>query len=72
MNKSKLNVVKQEMAGVNTDILGISEVKWIGMGKFNSDECYIYYCGIESLRRNIVALIANKSPKCSTGVKSQK
>ena len=45
-------MVKQEMAGVNIDILGISELKWIGMGKFNSDECCIYYCGQESLRRN--------------------
>ena len=72
MSKSKLDVVKQEMARVNTDILGISELKWIGMGKFNSDERCIYYCGQESLRRNIVALIANKSPNCSTWVQSQK
>ena len=56
MNQSKLEVVKQEMARVNTDILGISELKWTGMGKFNSDDHYIYYCGQESLRRNGVAL----------------
>ena len=60
MNQSKLKVVKQEMAKVNIDILGISELKWTGMGEFNSDDCYIYYCGQESLRRNGVALIVNK------------
>ena len=61
MNQGKLEVVKQEMARVNTDInLGISELKWTGMGKFNSDDHYIYYCGQESLRRNGVALIVNK------------
>ena len=60
MNQGKLEVVKQEMARVNIDILGISELKWKGMGKFNSDEHYIYYCGQESLRRNGVALIVNK------------
>ena len=59
MNQGKLEVVKQEMARVNTDILGISELKWTGMGKFNSDGHYIYYCGQESLRRNGVALIAS-------------
>ena len=58
MNGGKLKVVKQEMARVN--ILGIRELKWIGMGGFNSDDCYIYYCGQESLRRNEVALIINK------------
>ena len=52
MNQSKLEVVKQEMARVNIDILGISELKWTGMGEFNSDDHYIYYCGQESLRRN--------------------
>ena len=72
MSKSKLDVVKQEMARVNIDILGISELKWMGMGEFNLDDHYIYYCGQESLRRNIVALIANKSPNCSTWVQSQK
>ena len=56
----KLEVVKQEMARVNIDILGISELKWTGMGKFNSDDHYIYYCGQESLRRNGVAIMVNK------------
>ena len=65
MNQGKLEVVKQEMTRVNIDILGISELKWTGMGEFNSDDHYIYYCGQESLR-NEVALIVNKSPKCST------
>ena len=60
MNQGKLDVVKQEMARVNIDILGISEINWMGMGKFNSDDHYIYYCGQESLRRNRVALIINK------------
>ena len=55
MNEGKLEVVKQEMAGVNVDIVGISELKWTGMGEFNSDEDYIYYCGLESLRRNGLA-----------------
>ena len=59
MNQGKLEVVKQEMARVN-NILGISELKWTGMGEFNSDDHYIYYCGPESLRRNGVAIIANK------------
>ena len=60
MNQDKLEVVKQEMARVNIGILGISEPKWTGMGEFNSDDHYIYYCGQESLRRNGVALIVNK------------
>ena len=60
MNQSKLKVVKQEMARVKIKILGISELKWIGMGEFNSDDHYIYYCGQESLRRNGVAIIVNK------------
>ena len=60
MNQDKLDVVEQEMARVNIDILGISELKWTGMGKFNSDDHCIYYCGQESLRRNEVAFIANK------------
>ena len=60
MNQGKLEVVKQEMARVNVDILGISELKWTGMGKFNSDNHYIYYCGQESLRRNEVAIMVNK------------
>ena len=72
MNQGKLKVVKQEMARVNIDILGISEQKWTGMGEFNSDDHYIYYCGQESLRRNEVAIIVNKSPKCSTWMQSQK
>ena len=72
MNQGKLEVVKQEMARVNIDILGISELKWTGMGEFNSDDHYIYYGGQESLRRNGVAIIVNKSPKCSTWMQSQK
>ena len=60
MNQGKLDVVKQEMPRVNIDILGISDIKWTGMGKFNSHDHYIYYCGNKSLRRNGVALIVNK------------
>ena len=60
MNQGKLEVVKQEMASVNIDVLGISELKWTGMDEFNSDDHYIYYCGQESLRRNGVAIIVNK------------
>ena len=60
MNQGKLEVVKQEMARVNVDILGISELKWTGMGEFNSDDHYIYYHGQESLRRNGVAIMVNK------------
>ena len=60
MNQSKLEVVKQEMARVNFDILGISELKWTGMGEFNSDDHHIYYCGQESLRRNGVAIMVNR------------
>ena len=59
MNQGKLDIVKQEMARVNIDILGISELKWLGMGEFNSDDHYIYYCGQESLRRNGEALRVN-------------
>ena len=69
MNQGKLEVVKQEMARVNIEILGPSELKWTGMGEFNSDD-YIYYCEQESLRRNGVTV--NKSPKCSTSVQSHK
>ena len=70
MNQGKLEVVKQEMARVNVRILGISELKWTGMGEFNSDDHYIYYCVQESLRRNGVATMANKRvrnavPGCS-------
>ena len=60
MNQNKLEVVKQEMARVNIDILGISELKWTGMGEFNSDDYYIYYCGQESLRRNGVAIMVKE------------
>ena len=67
-----LEVVKLEMARVNVDILGISELKWTGVGEFNSDNHYIYYCGQEFLRRNGVVLIVNKSLKYSTWVQSQK
>ena len=66
MNQGKLEMVKQEMATrVNIDILGISELKWTGMGEFNSDDRYIYYCGQESLRRNGVAIIVNKKAQNS-------
>ena len=60
MNQGKLEVVKQEMAKVNINILVISELKWTGMGEFNSDDHYIYYCWQESLRRNRVAIMVNK------------
>ena len=60
MNQDTLEVVKQVMARVTVDILGISELKWAGMGEFNSDDHYIYYCGQESLRRNGVAIMVNK------------
>ena len=72
MNQDKLEVVKQEMARVNINIWGISELKWTRMGEFNSDDHCIYCCGQESLRRNGVAFIVNKSLKCSTWVKSKK
>ena len=60
MDQGKLEVVKQEMTTVNTDILGIRELKWTGLDEFNSDDHYIHYCGQESLRRNGVAIIVNK------------
>ena len=72
MNQGKLDVVKQETARVNVDILGISELKWTGMDEFNSDDHYIYYYGQESLKRNGVAIMVNKSLKCSTWMQSQK
>ena len=72
MNQGKLEVVKQETARVNIDIIGINELRWTGMGEFNSDDHYIYYCGQESLRRNGVAITANKSLKCSTWIQSYK
>ena len=72
MNQGELEVIKQEMARVNIDILGLSELKWTGMGEFNSDDHYIYYCGQESLRSYGVAIMVNKSQKCSTWMQSQK
>ena len=72
MNQGKLEVVKQEMTRVNVDILGISKLRWTGMGENNSDDHYIYYCRQESLRRNGVAIMVKKSPKCSTWMQSQK
>ena len=63
MNQGKLEVLKQEMARLNIKILGISELKWTGMGEFNSDDHHIYYCGQESLKSNGVAIMVNKSPK---------
>ena len=73
MNECKFEAVKQEMARVNIEILGISELKWTGMGKFNSDDHYIYYCGQESIRRSGVAIIVNKRvQKCSTWMQLQK
>ena len=72
MNQGKLEVVKQEMARLNVDILGISKLKWTGMGEFDSDDLYIYYCEQESLIRNGVALIVIESLKCSTWMQSQK
>ena len=71
MNIGKLEMVKQEIARVNIDILKISEREWIGRSEFNSDDRYIYYCGQES-PKNGVAIIVNKSPKCSTWMQSQK
>ena len=74
MNQGKLEVVKQEMARVNINILGISELKWTGMGECNSDDHYIYYCGEESLRKNGVALIVKKRVQnaVSTWMQSEK
>ena len=72
MNQGKLDMTKQEMARVNIDIIGITELKWMGMREFISDDPYIYSCGQESLRKNGVALIVNKSLKCSIWVQSQK
>ena len=72
MNQGKLEVVKQEVVRVSIDILGISELNWTRMGEFNSDDHYIYYCGEESLRRNGVAIIVNKSLKCCAWMQSQK
>ena len=73
MNQGKLEVVKQEMARVNIDILGISELKWTGMGEFNSDDQYIYYCGQESLRKKwSIHHDQQKALKCKTWMQSQK
>ena len=72
MHQGKLEVIKQEMARVNIDILGISELKWTGMGEFNSDENYIYYYQQESLRKNGVALLVNKRFGNAVWVQSQK
>ena len=72
MNQDKLEVVKQKIARVNVDILGISELKWTGMGEFNSDDHYVYCSRQESLRRNGVAITVNKSPKCSSWMQFQK
>ena len=72
MNQGKLDVVRKEIARVNIDILGISELNWTGMGEFNSNDHYMYYSGQESLRRNRVAIIVNKSLKCSTWVYFQR
>ena len=71
MNQGKVEVVKQEMVRVNVHILGIKELKWTGLGEFNSCDHYIYNCGQESLTRNGVAIIVNKSLKCSTLMQSQ-
>ena len=71
MNQGKLEVINQEIARVNIGILGISKLKWTGMGELNSDDHYIYYCQQESLKRNGVAIVS-KSPKCSTWMQSQK
>ena len=72
MNQDKLGVVKQEMARVNINILGINKLKWTGMGEFNSADHYIYYCGQESLRRNGVAIMVNKRVQDSTWMQSPK
>ena len=72
MNQGKLEVVKQQMPRVNVNFLEISELKWTGMGEFNSDDHYIYYCRQECLRRNGAGIIVNKSPKRSTWMQSQK
>ena len=72
MNQGKLKVVKREMARVNINVLGISELKWTGMGEFNSNDHYIYYCGQESLRRNGVAIIVNKNAVHGCNLKSDR
>ena len=72
MNQGKLEVVKQQMSRVNIDILGISELKWTGMGEFNSDDHYIYFCGQEFLRRNGVAIVVNKESEMQYWMQSEK
>ena len=72
MNQGELEVVKQEMTRVNINILGISDLKRTGIGEFNSDDRYIYYCGQESLRRNGIVVIVNKTLKCSPWMQSLK
>ena len=72
MNQGKLEVVKEEISRVNLDILGTSKLKWTGMGEYNLDDHYIYSCRQESLRKNGVAIMVNKSLKCSTWMQSQK
>ena len=73
MNQGKLEGVKEEMARVNVNILGISKLKWTGVGEFNSEDHYTYYCGQESLRKNGVAIIVNQTvQKCSSWIQSQK
>ena len=72
MNQGKLDMVNLEITKVKINILRINELKWTGMDEFNSDDHYIYYCGQESLKRNGVAIMVNKSPKCSTWMQSQK
>ena len=73
MNQGKLEVVKEKMTRVNVDILGISELKWTGLGEFNSHDHYIYYCGYESLRKKWSSHHGQQnSPKCSTWIQSQK
>ena len=71
MNQGKLEVVKQEMARVNVDILGISKLRWTELGEFNSDDHYIYYCGQQSLRRNGVAIMVNKRVRNAISMRSQ-
>ena len=72
MNQGKLKMVKQETARMNVDILGISELKWTGMGEFNSDDNYIYYCGQEFPQKKWSKIMVRKSLKCSTWMQSQK
>ena len=72
MNQGKLETIKQEMARVNINILGISELKWTGMGEFNSDDHYIYHCRQESPRNGVAIIVNKRVQKCSTWMQSQK